>query len=269
VRGGLMYLVRDKNPNMQDYLGYYGGLPGVSTSEDGSYRIIGLPGPGLLAVWQQPQYLLGAERDDEDGLKEAFGYIPQCNFAAFARIDAAKGTELVKRDIALVPGWTFTGTVLGPDGKPFVGAVMGGESEKMKTAEFTVQRFNPRRPRPVFFRQPEKGLIGVAHPPKEGGGTVTVQMEPGATVRGRLLDADGIPRVGVELRVSFNLKEEPHWNECSLHDTIKTDRDGRFRIEALVPGFDYYLNADHRDIRFGSGLRAGEIKDLGDVRMNP
>jgi hypothetical protein len=269
LRGGVMYLVRGNNPNVQDYLGYYGGLPGVRTNEDGTYRIIGLPGPGLITVWQQPQYLLGAERDDEDGLKEAFGYIPQCNFAAFARMDTAKGVESVKRDIALLPGWTFTGTVLGPDGKPLIGAVMGGQSERMKTAEFTVQQFNPRRPRPVFFRHPETGLVGVVHPPKENGGTVTVRTEPGAAVTGRLVDADGTPRAGVELRVSFHPKDEPHWNECPLHDSIKTDQGGRFRIDALVPGLDYYLSVDHRAIRLGSGLRAGETKDLRDVRAKP
>jgi hypothetical protein len=268
LRGGLIYLVRDHNPNMKDYQGYYGGLPGVGTNEDGTYRIIGLPGPGLLVLWQQPGYLLGAERDDDNGLKEAFGYMPQGNFAAFARIDPAKSSQSVKRDIALVPGWTFTGTVLGPDGERLAGAVMGGTSEGMKSAEFTVRQFNPRRPRPVFFRHPEKGLIGVAHPPRENGGTVRVRMEPGAAITGRLVDADGTPRAGVELRVTFLPKEEPHWNECSL-DSVKTDRDGRFHIEALLPGFDYYLNADHSDIRFGSGLRAGEMKDLGDVRIRP
>ena len=270
VRSHLMYLVRDGNPNLRDYLGFWGGVPGIGTTkEDGTYRVIGLPGPGQVLVFhdRETDYLLGAERDDEDGLHEAFGYMPQVNFAAFARVDPAKGAESMRRDIELVPGWTFTGTLLGPDGKPLVGAVMGGQSEGMKTAEFTVRRFNPRRPRPVFFRLPEKGLIGVAHPPKEDGGSVTVRMGPGAAVTGRLVDAEGTPRPGVELRVSVLPKEEPHWNECSLHESVKTDRDGRFRIGALVPGFDYYLNADHSDVRFGTGLRAGETKDLGDVRI--
>src|SRR5262249_49772260 len=149
------------------------------------------PGPGLLTVFQdrKEDYLLGAERDDEDGLKEAFGYMPQSNFAAFARIDPANGSESARRDIALVRGWTFTGTLLGPDGKPLAGAVRGGSSEPLKTAEFKVRRFNPRRPRPVFFRHPAKGLVGVAQPPKEDGGSVTVRMTPGAAIKGRLVDA--------------------------------------------------------------------------------
>ena len=267
LRGRVTYLVRDSNPNLRDYLGYYGGFPGVATNEDGTYRVVGLPGPGLTLVQQQPLYLLGAERDDEDGLKEAFGYLPQGNFAAFARIEPVKGVESVKRDVALVPGWTFSGTIRGPDGKPLTGAVMGGESEAMKTAEFTVRQFNPRRPRPIFFRHAEKGLLGVAQPPTENGGSVTVRMQPGAAVTGRLVKADGTPRASVELRVSYLPKKEPHWNECSLHETLKTDREGRFRIDALLPGLDYYLNGDHADVRFGDGLRLGETKDLGDIRL--
>jgi RNA polymerase sigma factor (sigma-70 family) len=265
----IMYLVRDGNSNQKEYAEFWGGMPtAVTTREDGSYRIIGLPGAGLLAVHQdhKEDYLLGAERDDEDGLHEAFGYMPQSNFAAFARIDPAKGSETLRRDIALVRGWTFTGTLLGPDGKPLAGAVLGGSGEPLKTAEFTVRRFNPRRPRPVFFRHPAKGLVGLAQPPKEDGGSVTVRMTPGAAIKGRLVDADGSPRAGVELWVSFLPREEPHWNEHGLGEQIKTDRDGRFRIDALLPGLEYFMSLDHTGIRIGQGLRAGETKDLGDIR---
>jgi RNA polymerase sigma factor (sigma-70 family) len=266
----LMYLVTNRNPKTGDYAGFFGGMnSSVTTNEDGSYRIIGLPGPGVITVFQnhKEDYLYGAEREDEDGLKEDFGYVPQSNFAAFVRIDPAKGSESVRRDIALVRGWTFTGKLLGPDDRPLVGAVMGGSSEVMKTAEFTVRRFNPLRPRPVFFRHPGKGLVGVAQPPKEDGGSVTVRMGPGAAVTGRIVDAGGEPRAGVEIWVSFHPKGEPHWQEQGLQrDEIKTDREGRFRIEALLPGLDYELVVDHRAVRFGRGLEAGKTKDLGDLR---
>src|SRR5207245_2953894 len=77
----------------------------------------------------------------------------------------------------------------------------GWDPEALPTAEFTVRAFNPRRPREILFQHLEKGLVGVAQPPKENGSSVTVRIEPGATVTGRLLDADGKPRAGVELAV--------------------------------------------------------------------
>ena len=104
------------------------------------------------------------------------------NYTALARIDPDQGVESVKRDVTLDPGWTFTGTVLGPDDQPLAGR--GGTSglgdrdgphNTMESAEFTVKPFNPRRPRDVFFRHPEKGLAGVARPPKENGGSIAVK----------------------------------------------------------------------------------------------
>jgi RNA polymerase sigma factor (sigma-70 family) len=267
LRGYVTYAVRSGNPNLRDYLDFWGDSYGFKpTNEDGTYRVIGLPGPGRIMVRWLDGYLLAAERDDEGGMVEDEGN-PLSNYGAIVPIDPPKGVESFRRDIAMVQGWTFTGTVLGPDGKPMSGTVMARHGEAMTTADFTVRQFNPRRPRPTFFRLPEKGLVGVPPLPKQDGDTVTVRMEPGASVTGRLVDVAGAPRVGVELRLTFRPKAEPHWNEESLHETVTTGRDGRFRIDALLPDFVYYLNADHSDLRFGDGLRLGETKDLGDVRI--
>src|SRR4029077_5231720 len=113
--------------------------------------------------------------------------------------------------------------------------------EAMKTAEFTIRAFNPRRPRELLFRYLEKGLVGVAHPPKENGGSITVRLEPGATVTGRLVDADGKPRPGVEMKVRFRPKASLD-RDTFHHQTVLTYRDGRFRIGALLPGYEYQLS---------------------------
>ena len=181
----------------------------------------------------------------------------------------------MKRDVTLDPGWTFTGTLLGPDGKPLVGARSfgltdrDGRPEAMKTAEFTVRAFNPRRPRDVFFQHPEKGLVGVARPPKENGGSVTVQMEPGATITGRLVDADGKPRAGVDLRVRFRHKGKSLYFDWSDYSPgrVETDSQGRFRVEALLPDYEFRLNSDKGELRLGGAPRSGQTKDLGDVRL--
>jgi hypothetical protein len=109
------------------------------------------------------------------------------------------------------------------------------------------------------------GLVGVVEPPKEDGGSVTVRMEPGAAVAGRLVDADGRPRAGVELELTLRTK---NGGEASgFPQRVQTDRQGRFRVGALPPGYEYQLSDRKGRLPVGKGLRAGQTKDLGDVRM--
>jgi 5-hydroxyisourate hydrolase-like protein (transthyretin family) len=284
VRGSVDYFALDNNPNVREHPGFDGTIPpywGIETKEDGSFRVAGLPGPGLIAVFYTGRHLLAPDRDDEYGTKEPVLYTSPrqlgllINYTALGRIDPAKEVDAVRRDITLDPGWTFTGTVLGPDGKPLPGARSfglgdrGWSHEALKTAAFTVQAFNPRRPRDVLFQHPEKGLVGVARPPKENGGSVTVRLEPGATVTGRLVDADGKPRAGVELEVGFRHKRKSHYFDESDYspEPIKTDREGRFRIEALVPGYEFRLKGDKGELPFGDAPQSGKARDLGDVQL--
>lgn len=273
LQGGLIYVVDSDNPNVGDYLGFRGGQPGVQTKDDGTYRILGLPGPGQLLVWQEPNYLRGADRDDEDGQAEGVVYLPRGNFGAFARVNLPKGAESARRDLTLIPGWKFTGTLVAPDGKPLVGAWACGletygwwGQAQQTSADFTVGQFNPRKPRPVLFRHPDSGLIGVAEPPKENDGSVTVRMTPGAAVLGRLVDPDGDPLAGSEIQLELRLPRKGLEGTSYIPKSLKTDAAGRFRIDALFPGYEYTLRARKAERRFGTDLRAGETKDLGDVR---
>ena len=292
LQGSVQYFALSSNPNLADFPGFDGTFlffePGALTKDDGSYRVVGLPGPGLVAVVHKDDYLLAPARDDEYGTKDVDREHPlqtapvalthPANYSAIARIDPAKGADSVKRDVTLDPGWTFTGTVLGPDGKPLAGAkrlhgMRWRERAGMKTAEFTVQGLDPHRPQAfgdVIFQHAEKGLIGVAHPPENKGGSVTVQMRPGASVTGRLVDTDGQPRAGVELEVAFRTeKTRPDWWWGNYSPgRIKTDAEGRFRLAALLPGYQFRLSDGKGVLPFGGGtLGSGQTKDLGDVKM--
>src|SRR5262249_43043229 len=94
LRGYVTDAVRDGNPNLHDYLDFWGGIHGFKpTNEDGTYRVIGLPGPGQIMVRWLEGYLLGAERDDEDGMRVRGDGNPLGNYGAFALIDPPKGVE--------------------------------------------------------------------------------------------------------------------------------------------------------------------------------
>jgi hypothetical protein len=274
---------------LRNYPGFDGTIfmfedrPDASAKENGFFRIIGMPGTGLLAIRCEGHYLppewekIGI-RPSGEGLKllNTAPYAAYVNhFNTFAPVDVPKDVHAVKRDIELDPGWSFTVTVLGTDGKRLVGARgfdLDGDSSpwswhgQERTAEFTVLRFDPRRPREILFQHPEKGLIGIAQPPKENGGSVTVRMEPGATIVGQLVDANGKPRAGVNLNVRFRPQKESDWERYSP-DSIKTDKEGRFRIEALLPGYAFRLSDDKGELPLGEAPRSGRTKDLGDVRM--
>ena len=214
-------------------------------------------------------YLRANERDDEFGIKEVFtsdNTSTHDELHRHRRIDSAQGVESVTRDVTLDPGWTFMGTVLGPDGQPLVGAWGIGLAsrsnrssdwpEVMKTAEFTVSQFNPHQPRPLLFQHPQKGLVGVAQPPKNKGESITVQLRPGATVTGRLVDTDGRPRPGVELVVWRRYKElaQPRDYAYFPPRPNKTDQQGRFRIEGLLPELRVHPVRRKRPSALGEGL---------------
>jgi RNA polymerase sigma factor (sigma-70 family) len=280
VRAGVQYVVLYSNPHLSAYPGFEGWPPTTAAvKEDGSYRLVALPGPGMVAAFgQENHYLRAPQREDEYGVKglsdeEYPIHLRGSNCAALSRVDPAKGADSVKRDVTLDPGWKFTGTVLGPDDKPLAGArsflLVGHwwDREATRAAEFGAW-FNPRETSEILFQHPEKGLVGVARPPKENGGAVTVRLAPGAMLTGRLVGADGKPRASVELEVTFRPAGWGSWFEYSA-ERVKTDREGRFRVEGLLPDRDFRLSDGKGRSLAVRAPRSGRAADLGDVEMKP
>ena len=122
----------------------------------------------------------------------------------------------------------------------------------------------------VLFQHLEKGLIGVAQPPKAKDGSITVRLQPGAAVTGRLVDADGRPRPASSLNCRSARRGGRRSGQAGLTippSRIKTDPEGRFRIEALLPGYEFRLSDGKGELPFGDALRSGQTKDLGDVQL--
>jgi protocatechuate 3,4-dioxygenase beta subunit len=129
VRAHVEYFAHATNPHLRAYPGLDGANPDVGeTTQDGSYRIVGLPGPGFVAARSnEGGHLSATERDDEYATPTPEGelntlpctLVPR-NYGAIASVNPAAATRSVKRNITLDPGWTFTGTVIRPDGKPLL-----------------------------------------------------------------------------------------------------------------------------------------------------
>jgi hypothetical protein len=263
------------------------------TAADGSFTELAIPGPGLLcARADEEDRFLGADLTPgyKSGLRILDGY------HAVVPIDVPeKDPKAVTCDIALTPGRTLTGTVVGPDGKPLAGAYPGGllgvwggplsfEDRKLPTAAFTLGGLDPGKPRFAVFIHPEKKVAKVQKFQGDEKDPVIVQLEPLASLAGRILDANGKPRAGLTVAAMMTpLREDykelavellynyPSWSKITNGEAT-TDNDGRFRVEGLVPGLKYLVNVrDGADIltdytREVSSLESGKATDLGDLK---
>ena len=93
-----------------------------------------------------------------------------------------------------------------------------------------------------------------------------VEMSPGASFWGRLVDLDGKPRRGVELKLLFRGKKKAGWSGYS-RQKITTDSAGRFKLSTLIPGFEFRLSDGKGNLLLGQPPGSGETKDLGDVQL--
>ena len=101
-------------------------------------------------------------------------------------------------------------------------------------------------------------------------GPIEVKLGPWGTVTGRLVDAGGQPRAGVELGWPSNQNRRVEEGPGSLPEHVKTDADGRFRLEGLAPGLKYELQVLGNGGFYGAVfkdlvIKAGETRDLRDV----
>jgi Sigma-70 region 2 len=210
---GVEYFAFRDNPQAAE-LPRQGGLTWTSTDEDGTFRGVALPGPGLIAVRAyHDRYVMGAGADRIKGPRNAVGFstVPYLcmpvNFHALAGIAPRAGDKAITIDISLDPGRTLAGTVLGPDGRPLAGARVSGlndmvywESEPLAGAAFTVRSLRTDRPRLLQFVHEGKRLAGSAV--VRGGddkGPVRVTLVPWGVLTGRLRTPDGEPLTGVEV----------------------------------------------------------------------
>jgi hypothetical protein len=274
-----------------------------STADDGTYRIAVLPGRGLLVA--ETGGSIYPELDPEVvEMPDPMTYIPPIytRGQAFAEIDVAPGAPPLTRDFKLDPGRTLTGALIDPDGKPIAGAraygefTIGGWSWPHASEHFTVYGLMPPRPKTVgrllkvrnveslaalvmpenpralVFQHKGRRLAGFIDVASSAEGPLQVRLQPWAVVSGRLVGTDGRPRAGIAFLPEIMGKARlgggkiGHWPY-----RITTDREGRFRVEAIVPGLRYRLTLENASgVSTDTGpivtpLKPGETRDLGDV----
>jgi RNA polymerase sigma factor (sigma-70 family) len=279
-RAQLEYFVFVDNPHLRDYpdFGWLGPHPHF-TGQDGAFHFVAVPGPGVLAARATTdEYLKGVGADafkhkSENGLLETRPhYAAPSNYHAIVEIDPAPGTASMNRDLLLERGRALNVTVLGPDGKPLTGNQVAGlkdmgywETPSPEASTYPILSLKPGKGRAVTFLNSKRGLSGELILRGDESKPQTITLQPWGVLIGRVVDSDGQPW-------SVNAQLYPI-NFPGGYPMI--NKDGRFRVEGLIPGKSYTLQLlekgymlGHmvvRDVKVGSG----EIKDLGDVVPKP
>ncbi len=278
------YFVFGDNPHRNSVRGLHGGE--VRTRPDGSFELEGLPGRGLVAARAlKDHYLVGQGADKIAGVRDGGQFLTDPHICESQRVhtivavDPTENAGSLTCDLALDPGKTVSGTVVGLDGRPLAGCTaidlwphtMSGSMVRLASGTFTAIGLDPKRPRPLVFRHDEQKLTAFVIARGDEHGPLTVRLQAAGTITGRLLDDDGPPRRGVRINVGYTRgRFGPGSYDPYLNASLGAD--GRFRVEGLIPGVGYNLDlrtdtALLGDLAVGVKLEPGETRDLGDLKV--
>jgi protocatechuate 3,4-dioxygenase beta subunit len=267
---------------------------------DPTFRITVPPGEGMICANVRGEHLpytrarlrkedkgkgIGGAGDGETMMVRLDAY------HAYRMIDIPAGTESLDLDFELTRGDTRKGRLVGPTGKPVVGAQYSGHSDAWSEPRtlagdtFEVLGLQPGRPRVLIFGHKELGLVGWAVVKEEDSKTdapMVVHLRRAGTIKGRLVDEDGIPMAGARLSVrtdyphieGFGPPRQGLWPDDA---TYTSDADGRFAIDGLRPGLRLSIfvasktrpgfRLDTGDVFREATIQPGEARDVGDVKV--
>ena len=292
------YYTFPNNPYAKSAPGFKGAweiLGPYQTDKDGRYALPGLPGRGIVALQvlggAETRYPLGAGLEQIPELQKARRnfekFLPGPLYTslknALAEVNPAEGAESVPLDFQLDPGQTLTGTVLDPAGKPLVGGYYSGLSERggwnrLTSDQFTINCYQPDKPREVRFVHLERKLAGSLNVEGAQSKPLRVQLQPWGTITGRLVDAQGKPLADMVMqqnKLPMSLwQEDPNGRSHYLDLNHVTDREGRFHIEGLAAGITYgpwwiFDPQAHKlmdQVTADLAVEAGQTKDVGDLK---
>jgi protocatechuate 3,4-dioxygenase beta subunit len=199
-------------------------------------------------------------------------------------LDLAEGAGTAAVDLFVDRGKTLTVNVQDPDGQSLAGAVVSGMTVswpityRLDSATCTVYALDPPKSRQLVFLHPQRMLAAALNVRGDEKEPPVVKLAPVGAVAGRVLDAEGQPVAGATVEPQYvnEALSELYRFLAQQRATVTTDKDGRFRLDGLVPDLKFGLK-----VRKGQTLLVGQPRigqkqvgagatlDLGDFRTKP
>jgi RNA polymerase sigma factor (sigma-70 family) len=291
------YIKLPKNPN--------DGYPGTGHSGAvvTTFKMTVPPGEGLIYAnvrGEETPYTRARLRKDDKGKGiggpgDGEASTITLNFYhAYKFIDVPADARDFTVDLELTRGLTRKGRVVDLDGKPVAGArcyglvSTGSFIKALPDATFEVHGLEPGYPRQVIFAHKGRRLVGAVTLKDEdfkSEAPLEVRLGPPCSVKGRLVDEDGLPLAGATLSVmSYDgpggYDSLPSYPGALWPDgeTFTADSDGRFEVTGLKPGVRCFIDVHIKarpNTRINTGQvfrdivpeRFGEVRDVGEVKV--
>jgi RNA polymerase sigma factor (sigma-70 family) len=274
-----------------------GDARGFSRLADGAFGLTVPPGRGMIAAGAAVEgafdpylaaHLKAADRG-KSTLEDRVYSHKIVGRHTYRLIDIPAGSGPLTADLELTRGPSRVGRLIGPDGLPVVGAEAYGLSARewsgtvasrpLDADTFEVGGLEPGHPRLLVFTHKARKLVGAAVLKDEdlkSNAPLEVKLVPAGVITGRLVDDDGLPWAGVPMKVWMSDPDQPSRSGfgCLFGEEVTSDAQGRFRIEAFVPGVETEVTIETGVTINGSNslrklaLKPGEVRDLGDVKAN-
>jgi RNA polymerase sigma factor (sigma-70 family) len=303
--GFVMTSVLAGNPLATDYREFDSSafLASIKTADDGTFRVVALPGPVILMggvdprragdlAWyrykgpvadpKHPKYF--STKKGYEGIFFGYGGAISPIQGSYCKVLVVEpGTLEIKQDVVLERASALALKVVDSDGRGVTGTWVTGLSPQdwhrpTRIAKDTCSVYQLQgKPRLVVFHDPAGKRFATVRLKGDEKEVVVVKLGPGGAVKGRLIGEDGKPLAGVAVRLYHRerVAEEMH---AHIHraSLVETDADGRFRIDGVVPGVPFYLALSRGQQSFEPAakladpqVQPGKRLDLGDVKVKP
>jgi beta-lactamase regulating signal transducer with metallopeptidase domain/protocatechuate 3,4-dioxygenase beta subunit len=232
------------------------------TDDQGRFRVVGLPGLGIVAVnsfARSYQLGVGGDRLSVSLARQSmrrvalptYNQIHPQDFEAVSEVNFPKDALGMHQDVALQPTPSLTIDLVDPEGNPLTHVMAfgrftqhnHGDPNLYDRSQAEVYGLDPAKSRTVLFLHRDRKL-GAVLPIKPGesagAGQRTVTLQACATVTGRIVDAEGKPVTG---GITVQLDDHGDAFRPQVYASMEPiGADGRFRIDNLAGGgtYDFY-----------------------------
>jgi RNA polymerase sigma factor (sigma-70 family) len=277
------------------------------TTNDGSFRLVTVPGPVLLMaeadMTRLPEGIEGIHRyrlsQFDPKYPQYFTKSPAWNsyLSTHGRmlvqgnwckvLDVKPDATIIQQDALLERATALPILLRDPAGQPLRGVRVKGASAvagwhspfTCKSDACAAYDVEPGKPRMLVFFEPSRKLAATVRVAGDEKAPIVVTLRPTGTFKGRLVDEEGSPLAGIEVRVNYSDRAARGVDDDSenVWQRVVTEADGSFVIDAVLPGLPCSLKFNRRQTVFAPATEpisvpmvdSGETKDLGTIAMKP